>query len=66
MENIPRKKMSRKTILNYYNSNIDHNNKNFETINHINTNNNKNIFKIKVNLIPKPYSISKIENIQNY
>ena len=66
MENIPRKKMSRKTILNYYNSNIEHNNKNFETINHINTNNNKNIFKIKVNLIPKPYSISKIENIQNY
>ena len=65
MEKIPRKKLSRKTIINYYNSNIERNNKNFETINHTNDNNN-NIFKIKVNLIPKPYTISKIESIQNY
>ena len=64
MEKIPRKKLSRKTIINYYNSNIERNNKNFETINH--TNDNNNIFKIKVNLIPKPYTISKIESIQNY
>ena len=64
MEKIPRKKLSRKTIINYYNSNIERSNKNFETINH--TNDNNNIFKIKVNLIPKPYTISKIESLQNY
>ena len=51
--NIHRKKSSKKTFINYYNSNIDYYNQNYETINQVNNNNN---LKIKVNLIPRPYS----------
>ena len=53
--NIHRKKSSKKTFINYYNSNIDYYNQNYETINQVNNNNNNNL-KIKVNLIPRPYS----------
>ena len=49
--NIHRKKSSKKTFINYYNSNIDYYNQNYETINQVNNNNN---LKIKVNLIPRP------------
>ena len=52
--NIHRKKSSKKTFINYYNSNIDYYNQNYETINQVNNNNNN--LKIKVNLIPRPYS----------
>ena len=52
-ENNQRKKTSKKTIINYYNSKIGNGMNNYETINH---ERNNNIFKIKVNLIPKPYS----------
>ena len=48
-----RRKQSRKPMINFYNSNIAQNVNNYETINHTSNN---NIFKIKVNLIPKPYS----------
>ena len=59
-ENIPRNKFPEKTFFNYHNSNSNHSIKNYETINLINNDNNDNkIFKIKVNLIPRPYSISK-------
>ena len=51
-ENIKRRKPSKKTVINFYNSNFAQNMNNFETINH---SSNNNIFKIKVNLIPKPY-----------
>ena len=51
-DNIKRRKPSKKTVINFYNSNFAQNMNNFETINH---SNNNNIFKIKVNLIPKPY-----------
>ena len=58
-ENIPRNKFPEKTFFNYHNSNSNHSIKNYETINLINNDNNDNkIFKIKVNLIPRPYSIS--------
>ena len=58
-ENIPRNKITKKTFFNYHNSNSNHSIKNYETINLINNDNNDNkIFKIKVNLIPRPYSIS--------
>ena len=51
-DNIKKRRSSKKTIINFYNSNLAENMNNFETINHTSNN---NIFKIKVNLIPKPY-----------
>ena len=52
-DNIKKRRSSKKTVINFYNSNFAENMNNFETINHTSNN---NIFKIKVNLIPKPYS----------
>ena len=58
-ENVSRKKFQEKTVFNHHNSKVNHSIKKYETINNIDNNNSNNIFKIKVNLIPRPYSISK-------
>ena len=61
-ENPKKRKHSKKAFINYYNSNIENNNQNYETINHASNN---NIFKIKVNLIPKPIQKNSFD-IKNF